>query len=118
MIAMLRCALIFVAAGCLLQRASAAAVPAPARDAVGTRSCSIAAPTTMKRNTPAPDPTHAAIAAFLEAHYAHAHSNDVGPLLGRLAALCDEHREETISPQQWNAAISLALTGHAPRGLH
>ena len=44
--------------------------------------------------------------------------NDVGPLLGRLAALCDEHREEAISPQQWNAAISVALTGHAPRGLH
>jgi len=72
----------------------------------------------MKRKTPAPDPTHAAIAAFLETHYAHAHFNDVGPLLGRLAALCDEHREEAISPQQWNAAISVALTGHAPRGLH
>ena len=73
---------------------------------------------TMKRKTPAPDPTRATIAAFLEAHYTHAHLNDVGPLLGRLAAVCDEHPAEAISPQQWNAAISVALTGQAPRGLH
>ena len=72
----------------------------------------------MKRKTPAPDPTHAMIAAFLEAHYAHAHLNDVGPLLGRLAALCDEHPADAIPQEQWNAAISLALTGEAPRGLH
>ena len=72
----------------------------------------------MKRKTPAPDRTHATIAAFLEAHYAHAHLNDVGPLLGRLASLCDERRVEAIPQQQWNAAISLALTGQAPRGLH
>ena len=72
----------------------------------------------MKRKTPAPDPTHATIAAFLAAHYAHAHLNDVGPLLGRLAALRDERRAVAISPQQWNAAISLALTGQAPRGLN
>jgi len=72
----------------------------------------------MKRKTSPPDPTHATIAAFLEAHYAHAHLNDVGPLLGRLAALCDERRAEVIPQWQWNAALSLALTGEAPRGLH
>ena len=72
----------------------------------------------MKRKTSAPDPTHATIAAFLQAHYAHAHLNDVGPLLGRLASLCDERRAGAIPQQQWNAAISLALTGQAPRGLH
>ena len=92
--------------------------PALARDALASRLRSIAARMTMKRKTPAPDSTHATIAAFLEAHYTHAHLDDVGPLLVRLAALCDEHRAEVISPQQWHAAISLALTGQAPRGLH
>ena len=72
----------------------------------------------MKRKTSAPDPTHATIAAFLEAHYAHAHLNDVGPLLGVLASLRDERRAEGVPQQQWNAAISLALTGQAPRDLH
>jgi len=72
----------------------------------------------MKRNTSAPDPTHAAIAAFLQAHYAHAHLNDVGPLLGLLASLGDEPLAAAIPQQQWNAAISVALTGQAPRGSH
>jgi hypothetical protein len=72
----------------------------------------------MKRKTSAPDPTHATIAAFLQAHYEHAHLNDVGPVLGLLASLCDEPRAGAIPQEQWHAAISLALTGQAPHGLH
>ena len=72
----------------------------------------------MKRKTSTPDPTHAAIAAFLEAHYADVHVNDVGPLLGRLASLCNEQSAAAIPQRQWNAAISLALTGQAPPGPH
>jgi hypothetical protein len=68
----------------------------------------------VKDKPSSPDPTQAAIAAFLDVHYAHAHVNDVGPLLGRLASLRnDDHPADTIEPQLWNAAVSAALTGQA-----
>ena len=67
----------------------------------------------MKLDTTS-DPTQAAIAAFLDAHYAHAHVNDVGPLLGRLASLRESPRDDAVEPQLWNAAVSAALTGEAP----
>ena len=51
----------------------------------------------MKRKASSPDTTQAAIAAFLNAHYAHAHLNDVGPVLGRLAALRDGHPAEAVA---------------------
>jgi hypothetical protein len=57
------------------------------------------------------DTTAKAIAAFLDAHYAHALSNDVGPLLGRLASLRDEPLGDETTQRQWNKAVSLALTG-------
>ena len=65
--------------------------------------------TTIKRNTSSPD-VQAAIAKFLNTHYAHAHVNDVGPVLGRLAALRAEPAGDTIETAQWNAAVSAALT--------
>ena len=71
----------------------------------------------MKRKTSTPDPTHAAIAAFLEAHYAHVHVNDVGPLLGRLASLCDEHSADGDPAAAMERGDQSALTGQAPPGL-
>ena len=68
----------------------------------------------MKRKASTPETTQAAIAAFLDAHYAHAHLNDVGPVLGRLASLRDVHPADVRAERQWNAAVSLALTGHMP----
>ena len=68
----------------------------------------------MKRKASAPDTTQAAIAAFLDAHYTHAHLNDVGPLLGRLASLRGEPAPDVCAERQWHAAVSLALTGEMP----
>jgi len=68
----------------------------------------------MRHKAISPDTTHKTIAAFLDAHYAHALSNDVGPLLGRLASLRDEPRGNATTQRQWNEAVSLALTGQAP----
>jgi len=68
----------------------------------------------MRHKAISPDATHNTIAAFLDAHYAHALSNDVGPLLGRLASLRDESRGDATTQRQWNRAVSLALTGQAP----
>ena len=65
------------------------------------------------RTTTTPDPTQAAIAAFLDTHYSHAHVNDVGPLLGRLASLRDAEPADEIGLQEWNVAVSAALTGQA-----
>jgi hypothetical protein len=65
----------------------------------------------MRHKAIFPDTTHKTIAAFLDAHYAHALSSDVGPLLGRLASLRDEPRVDATTQRQWNKAVSLALTG-------
>jgi hypothetical protein len=62
---------------------------------------------------PASDSTQATISAFLDAHYARELVNDVGPVLGRLASLCNAPRDETIEPRLMQDAISAALTGHA-----
>lgn len=64
----------------------------------------------MKHKASSPDATQAAIAEFLNAHYARAHVNDVGPALGRLAALRDGSAGEAVTGPQWNAAVSAALT--------
>ena len=72
----------------------------------------------MRHKAVSPDTTHKAIAAFLETHYTHALSNDVGPLLGRLASLRDEHRVDATTQRQWNKAVSLALTGQATASRH
>ena len=72
----------------------------------------------MRRKGMTPETTQAAIAAFLEAHYAHALPNDVGPLLGRLASLRDEPPAGAAAQRQWNEAVSLALTGQEASGLH
>ena len=67
----------------------------------------------IQRETTGPDSTQATISAFLDAHYARELVNDVGPLLGRLAALRDMPRDDaTIEPQVWQEAISAALSGH------
>jgi hypothetical protein len=69
----------------------------------------------VKHKPSSRDPTQAAIAAFLDVHYSHAHVNDVGPLLGRLASLRnDKYPADTIEPHLWNAAVSAALTGQTP----
>jgi hypothetical protein len=67
----------------------------------------------MKHKASSLDTSHAAIAEFLNAHYARAHVNDVGPVLGRLAALRDGPVAEAVPGRQWNAAVSAALTGQA-----
>ena len=72
----------------------------------------------MRHKAISPDTTHKTIAAFLDAHYAHALSNDVGPLLGRLASLRDEPRSDATTQRQWNKAVSLALTGQATASRH
>jgi hypothetical protein len=72
----------------------------------------------MRHKAKSPDTTHRTIEAFLEAHCSHALSNDVGPLLGRLASLRDEPRGDATTQQQWNKAVSLALTGQAPARRH
>ena len=72
----------------------------------------------MKHKASSPDTTRAAIADFLNAHYAHAHVNDVGPVLGRLAALRDGSAPDAVTRRQWNAAVSAALTGQAPTRGH
>ena len=69
----------------------------------------------MKRHSVSPGGTKAVIAAFLEAHYAQTHSNDVGPILGLLSSLRIEPPANKTAQQQWNVAVSLALTGHATR---
>jgi len=72
----------------------------------------------MRHKVVSPNADDKAIAAFLEAHYAHALPNDVGPLLGRLASWRGEPRADATTQRQWNEAVSLALTGQAPAGLH
>ena len=72
----------------------------------------------MRHKAKSPDAIDAAIAAFLEAHYARALPNDVGPLLGRLASWRDGPRTDATTQRQWNEAVSLALTGHATARLH
>jgi len=72
----------------------------------------------MRRKATSLETTHAAIAAFLEAHYGHALPNDVGPLLGRFASWRDEPRAGAATQRQWNEAVSLALTGQETAGLH
>ena len=72
----------------------------------------------MRHKAISPDTTHRTIAAFLDAHYTHALSNDVGPLLGRLASLRDEPRVDATTQRQWNKAVSLALTGQATASRH
>jgi hypothetical protein len=72
----------------------------------------------MRHKAVSPDATHTTIAAFLDAHYARALSNDVGPLLGRLASLRDEPSGDATMRRQWNRAVSLALTGQAPAQGH
>jgi hypothetical protein len=72
----------------------------------------------MRHKAISPDATHSTIAAFLDAHYAQALSNDVGPLLGRLASLCEEPRGDATAQRQWNEAVSLALTGQATPSRH
>ncbi len=69
--------------------------------------------TTMKRKTSSPQAAQAAIAEFLNAHYAHPHVNDVGPVLGRLAALREGPSADAVAEAQWYAAVSAALTGQA-----
>jgi hypothetical protein len=72
----------------------------------------------MKHKAICPDPSQAAIAEFLNAHYAHVHVNDVGPVLGRLAALHDEPAADAVHGRQWNVAVSAALTGQGPSHRH
>jgi len=72
----------------------------------------------MRHKAISPDTAHKTIAAFLDAHYAHALSNDVGPLLGRLASLRDEPHGDATTQRQWNKAVSLALTGQATAHRH
>jgi hypothetical protein len=72
----------------------------------------------MRHKAISSDTTHKTIAAFLDAHYAQALSNDVGPLLGRLASLRDEPLGDATSRRQWNKAVSLALTGQATAHRH
>lgn len=68
----------------------------------------------MKRKTSTLDSTQAQINAFLDAHYAHAHLNDIGPSLGRLASLREAPPADPRVERQWNTAVSLALTGCGP----
>jgi hypothetical protein len=72
----------------------------------------------MRHKAISPDTTHKTIAAFLDAHYAHTLSNDVGPLLGRLASLRDEPLGDAAMQRQWHTAVSLALTGQATAHRH
>ena len=72
----------------------------------------------MKHKISSADTSQAAIAEFLNAHYAHAHVNDIGPVLGCLAALRDGPAAEPVPGWQWNAAVSAALTGQAPSRRH
>jgi hypothetical protein len=65
-----------------------------------------------KRKTSSPDTAQAAIAEFLNTHYTHAHVNDVGPVLGRLATLREGPAADAVHARQWNAAVSAALTAH------
>ncbi len=72
----------------------------------------------MRHKSISPDTTDKTIAAFLDVHYTHALSNDVGPLLGRLACLRDEPRVDATTKRQWNKAVSLALTGQSAASRH
>jgi hypothetical protein len=71
----------------------------------------------MKRKATTPGATEAAIAAFLEAHYARTLPNDVGPLLGTLASMRDGPPAGASAQRQWNKAVSVALTGQAAAGI-
>jgi hypothetical protein len=72
----------------------------------------------MRHRTVSPDTTRRTIESFLEAHCTHALPNDVGPMLGGLAALRDEPRPGARTPRQWHEAVSLALTGQAAAKAH
>ena len=72
----------------------------------------------MTRRSALPDETQAVIASFLEAHYSRTHFNDVGPTLGLLALLRNEAPSDKTAQRQLNAAVSLALTGHATGIVH
>ena len=72
----------------------------------------------MKRHSAFPEKTQAAIAAFLDVHYAKRHSNDVGPLFGLLSLLRNEAPADKAAQRQWHVAVSLALTGHATASRH
>jgi hypothetical protein len=67
----------------------------------------------MKRHADSPETIQAEIAAFLDAHYAKTHSNDIGPLLGVLSSMRDEAPVDGAEQRLWNEAVSLALTGQA-----
>ena len=72
----------------------------------------------MKRHAISPEQTQAAIAAFLDVHYAETHSNDVGPLLGLLSLLRNDAPANKTAQRQWNEAVSLALTGYSTAKPH
>jgi hypothetical protein len=67
----------------------------------------------MRHKAASADTTRRTIESFLEAHCTHELSNDVGPVLGRLASLRDEPRSGAPSSRRWHEAVSVALTGQA-----
>ena len=72
----------------------------------------------MKHHSVSPERTQVAIAAFLKAHYAETHSNDIGPLLGLLSLLRNDAPANKTAQRQWNEAVSLALTGYSTARPH
>jgi len=65
----------------------------------------------MGRHTATPGDVHAAIGAFLDAHYARTYSDDVGALLGQLTLLRQARPADAADRRRWNEAVSHALAG-------
>ena len=72
----------------------------------------------IRRKAASPASAHLAIRAFLAAHYATTHPDDVGPLLGQLFLLGDARPLDPACRRRWNEAVSRALAGVKPARLH
>ena len=64
------------------------------------------APTPLTR-----DECNAAVTAFLDVHMGMVHRDDVGPLFGQLALICNQTLADATTHRYWGDAVSLALAG-------
>lgn len=53
----------------------------------------------------------AAITAFLDRHMGMVHRDDVGPLFGQLACICNQPMADATIQRYWGDAVSIALAG-------
>ena len=57
------------------------------------------------------DECNAVVTAFLDQHMGMVHRDDVGPLFGQLASICQDTAVDATMRRYWSDAMTIALVG-------